>query len=444
MTHERRLFLLVLAAGLPGIATALALLWAFDHPYRLRWTLSVLLLSLWLVLASTVRERSVYTLQTLANLLEALRGGDYSIRGRAARRDDALGAVLTEINALGEHLRHQRFHAVDAATLLAQVIEAIDVAVFTFDQERQLRLVNRAGAALMGRPAERLLGQQASVLGLGDLLEGEAARTVDRGFAGHQGRWQCRRSSFREAGQPHQLLVLADLSKALREEERQAWQRLIRVLGHELNNSLAPIKSTAQALASVLERRTPVEQWRGDGERGLALIAARCASLERFVDAYAQLARLPPPVPRPTPIAALVARVVALEPRLRVAVTGGPPLVADADPDQLEQLLINLIQNAVDATLARFPDGDATVEISWRRRHRAVEIRVRDHGPGVANPANLFVPFFTTKPGGTGIGLVLSRQIAEAHGGALTLTTRRDRQGAEARLRLPLAAHHAG
>lgn len=438
MTHERRLFLLALAAGTPGSVTALALLWTGSYTPKVQWTLSVLIVGLWLGFANAVRERTVFPLQTIANLLEALREGDYSIRGRAARRDDCLGEVMVEINALGELLRSQRFHAVDAAALLAKVIEAIDVAVFTFDHQRRLRLVNRAGAALMVRPAGLLLGQDAESLRLDDLLDGEPARTVDRGFAGIDGRWQCRRSSFREAGEPHQLLVLTDLSRALREEERQAWQRLIRVLAHELNNSLAPIKSTAQALASVLRRSTPIDEWRDDAERGLDLIANRCASLDRFVSAYSQLARLPPPQTRPTPVAALAQRVVALEPRMAVTIAAGPTLEAEADPDQLEQLLINLVKNAVDATLERHPEGGGSVELSWRRRRRAVEIRVRDEGPGVANPANLFVPFFTTKPGGTGIGLVLCRQIAEAHGGSLTLATRRDRRGADARLLLPL------
>ncbi len=445
MTHERRLFSLALAAGTPGSVTALALLWTGTYTPKVQWTLTVLIVGLWLGFANAVRERTIFPLQTIANLLEALREGDYSIRGRAARTDDCLGEVMVEINALGELLRSQRFHAVDAAALLAQVIEAIDVAVFTFDHQRRLRLVNRAGAALMVRPADRLLGQGAEALGLGDLLDGEPARTIDRGFAGIDGRWQCRCSSFREAGEPHQLLVLTDLSKALREEERQAWQRLIRVLAHELNNSLAPIKSTAQALASVLRRSTPLDEWRDDAERGLDLIANRCASLDRFVSAYSQLARLPPPQTRPTPVTRLVQRAVALEPRMNVTVAPGPPLEAEADPDQLEQLLINLVKNAVDATLERTAaeqesGQNGTVEVSWRRRQRAVEIRVRDEGPGVANPANLFVPFFTTKPGGTGIGLVLSRQIAEAHGGSLSLANRRDRRGADARLLVPLVA----
>jgi signal transduction histidine kinase len=227
---------------------------------------------------------------------------------------------------------------------------------------------------------------------------------------------------------------LTDLSKALRDEERQAWQRLIRVLGHELKNSLAPMKSTAATLTSVLQRENPHEGWREDAQRGLRMIADRCESLDRFVVSYSRLARLPPPRLRPTPIAPLVRRVVSLESRLPVAVEAGPEIHISADPDQLEQLLINLVKNAVEAAL----ETEGGVVVTWRADARHLDLRILDEGPGLSSTQNLFVPFFTTKPGGTGIGLVLCRQIAEAHGGSLTLENREDRSGCVARLRLPL------
>jgi nitrogen fixation/metabolism regulation signal transduction histidine kinase len=433
-THERRIFWLAVAAGLPGSAAACVLLWSGDYGARLQWTLTLLIVALWWGLAFAVRERTVTPLQTLANLLEALREGDYSIRARQPSGDDVLGEVLHEVNELGEVLRSQRFDAVDAETLLTKVIAEIDVAVFTFGADRTLRLVNRAGERMMARRADRLLGRSAAELGLDDCLDGEASRTFERSFPGQSGRWQCRRSTFREGGLPHHLLVLTDLSKALREEERQAWQRLIRVLGHELNNSLAPIKSTASTVVSVLRRDRPHAGWREDAERGLRMIAERCESLNRFVAAYSRLARLPSPRLRPTPVSPLVRRVVGLEGRMRVAVHEGPELVVPADADQLEQLLINLIKNAVEATA----ETDGGVAVSWRRAGDRLELSVVDEGPGLPSSQNLFVPFFTTKPGGTGIGLVLGRQIAEAHGGTLELASRSDRRGAVATLRLPL------
>jgi nitrogen fixation/metabolism regulation signal transduction histidine kinase len=426
---------MALAAGFPGSLVALTILWTGDYSPKVQWTLTVFIATLWWGFAFAVRERTVMPLQTLANLLEALREGDYSIRARRPQTDDALGEVMLEVNQLGELLRSQRFDAVDAETLLTKVIDEIDVAVFTFDAGGRLRLVNRAGERMMARHGDQLLGKSAAELGLADCLEGDAARTFERSFPGQTGRWQCRRSSFREEGMPHHLLVLTDLSKALREEERQAWQRLIRVLGHELKNSLAPMKSTATTLTTVLRRDQPHEGWRDDAERGLRMIAERCESLNRFVAAYSRLARLPPPKLRPTPVGRLVRRVASLENRLPVTVEDGPEITIPADGDQLEQLLINLVKNAVEA--AEETGGGARV--SWRPNGLHLEVTVTDDGPGLPSTQNLFVPFFTTKPGGTGIGLVLCRQIAEAHGGSLTLENREGVRGCQARLRLPMS-----
>ncbi len=434
MTHERRIFWMCAAAGFPGSTTALVILWGGDYSAKVQWTFSVLILALWWGFAYAARERTVTPLQTLANLLEALREGDYSIRARQPSPDNALGEVMLEVNKLGDFLRAARFDAVDATALLEKVIAEIDVAVFTFNEAGTLRLVNRAGERMLAQPAARLIGRTAADLGLADCLEGEAASTFERAFPGQTGRWQCRRSTFREGGLPHHLLVLSDLSKALREEERQAWQRLIRVLGHELNNSLAPIKSTASTLSRVLRRDQPHEGWRDDADRGLRMIAERCESLNRFVAAYSRLARLPSPTLRPVLVGPLVRRVVSFETRLPVGLGAGPEISVDADADQLEQLLINLIKNGVEASL----ETGGGVEVSWSRVDRALEVSVRDQGPGLSNTQNLFVPFFTTKPGGTGIGLVLCRQIAEAHGGTLVLANRERGTGCEARLRLPL------
>jgi len=431
---ERRILLLSLLAGTPGGVVALTLLWTGDYSDRLRWTLTVLVVAAWLGVTLALRERVVRPLQTISNMLAALREGDFSIRARGAREDDALGLALLEVNTLGETLRSQRLGALEATALLRTVMAEIDVAIFAFDEHRALRLVNGGGERLLDQPAERLLGRTSAALGLAECLRGEDDRTVDLDFPGGRGKWQLRRGSFRQDGLPHQLVVLSDLSRVLREEERQAWQRLIRVLGHEINNSLAPIKSIAASLRDLLARPTLPGDWREDLGDGLAVIAGRSESLSRFMAAYALLARLPSPQPKPMDVEQWVRRVAHLETRLPVRVAPGPPMTISADGDQLDQLLINLVRNAADASL----ETQGAVEVGWMRNGGMLDVWVRDNGLGVSDTTNLFVPFFTTKPNGSGIGLALSRQIAEAHGGALTLENRRDTRGCEARLRLPL------
>jgi nitrogen fixation/metabolism regulation signal transduction histidine kinase len=417
---------------------ALLILWLGDYSGKVQWTLSIFILTSWLGFAFATRGRVVASLRTLSNLLAALREGDYSFRARTSgRSDDALAEVMREVNAFSETLREQRLVALESTALLRGVMEEIDVAVFAFDASERLRLVNRAGEALLARSADALIGRDASELGLGDLIAGEAASTRSIAFPGRTGRWGIRRSAFRQKGLPHTLLVLLDLSRSLREEELRAWQRLVRVLGHELNNSLAPIRSIAGSLETLLDREPPPDDWRDDMGRGLAVIASRAESLGRFMEAYARLARLPQPAPRRVDVRALVEHAAGLETRLPVAIEESRDVTIDVDPDQIEQLLINVIRNAVDAA----SETGGAVTIGWRATAGELELRVEDEGPGLSNTANLFVPFFTTKPSGSGIGLVLSRQIAEAHGGTFTLENRAGARGCTARLLLPLREH---
>jgi nitrogen fixation/metabolism regulation signal transduction histidine kinase len=432
--YERRIFLLAVLAGLPGSAVALIMLWIQNNDPKVQWTLTFLIVGCWFGFAGAVRERVVFPLRTLSNLLAALQEGDFSVRARGAEIDDALGEVMQQVNSMGGTLREQRLGALEATTLLRKVMEEIDVAIFAFDSEHKLRLVNRAGEKILAKPAERLTGRSAEELDLAECLEGDPSRILQTTFPSGPGRWGMRRSMFREHGLPMQLVVIGDLTRPLREEELAAWQRLVRVLGHELNNSLTPIKSIAGSLENLVSSETLPPDWQDDMRRGLAVISSRSESLSRFIGAYARLAKLPRPTLAPLEVAPWVRRVVGLETRIHVDVQPGPELVIHGDADQLEQLLINLLRNATDAAL----ETGGGVRVGWRKNNTYMEVKVEDDGPGLSNTSNLFVPFFTTKPGGSGIGLVLSRQIAEAHGGALTLENRRTGAGCEARLRLPI------
>ncbi len=436
LDHDQKVLGLALLGGLPAVVVSMVMLWGGEYEPKVQWTLTLLIILTWWGLAVVLRHRVVYPLQTVANLLEALREGDYSLRGRHASEEDALGQVILEVNTLGSTLYQQRIDAVEATALLATVIEEIDSALFAFDSEGLLRLVNRAGERILAQPADRLLQRSAIDLGLEDWLEGDLERTVQRTFPGGAGRWAVRRSTFRLDARQHHLLVITDLSLALREEERQAWRRLIRVLGHELNNSLTPIQSTADTLQALLRRDPQPVDLEEDLGRGLQLIGSRARSLGRFIGGYSKLARLPRPDLEPISVSRWVHRAARVETRVPVEVTPGPDVTHEADPDQLEQVLINLLRNAADATL----ETGGGVRVAWQAHGDGVEITVEDDGPGLARTDNLFVPFFSTKPGGSGIGLVLSLQIAEAHGGTLTLENRPDSQGCIARLWLPSLA----
>jgi len=396
LKFERRVTFLALAAGFPAVVLCALLLWYDDYSARVQWTVDLFLVIIWLGVAFNLKQRIVRPLQTLSNILAAIREGDYSIRGRRAAVGDALGEVMLEVNDLGQTLREQRLGALEATALLRTVMAEIDVAVFAFDGEQRLQLVNRAGEKLLAQPATRLLGRTSSELGLAACLDreqGEGPRTMQMVFPGGVGRWDIRRSTFREGGAQHQLLVLTDLSQTLREEERIAWQRLLRVLGHELNNSLAPIKSVAGSLADLLGRQPRSVDWDDDMQRGLEVISSRADSLARFVESYSKFARLPQPRSEPLSIGALVRRVASLETRLPVEVVAGPELVVKGDDVQLEQLLINLVRNAVDASL----ETRGGVGVGWAQSNGQVEVWISDEGPGLANTANLFVPFFSTK-----------------------------------------------
>jgi two-component system nitrogen regulation sensor histidine kinase NtrY len=420
------------AAGLPAIATALILLWTGDYTPKVQWTLSVVLLGIFFGFVFALRDRVVYPLQTISNLLAALREDDFSIRARVDA-SDALGEVMLEVNALSETLRSQRLGAQEATALLRAVMAEIDVAIFAFDNEQRLVLVNRFAERLLARASVHLLGLRAEELGLQPTLRDDPG-IQDISFPGGAGRWEVRRTKFWQGGLPHEMLVLTDVSQPLREQERQAWQRLIRVIGHELNNSLAPIKSIAGSLEGLLARDQMPSDWRDDMQRGLAIIASRSEALTRFTNAYARLARLPQPNLQPVKFEPLAQRIAALDTRVPVTVKRGPDVTLSADPDQLEQLLINVVRNAVDASL----ETGGGVTIGWSRSRRVFEVYVDDEGPGLPNTGNLFVPFFTTKPGGSGIGLVLGRQIAEGHGGTLTLDNRVNARGCRASLRIPI------
>jgi two-component system nitrogen regulation sensor histidine kinase NtrY len=432
LRHEDAILVLVVIAAAIPAAIALPLMWLGELDLKSRLTLTLAIVAGSGGLALAVRARVLRPLQTLANLTASLRERDYAVRGRHARRDDSLGLAMGELAELAEQLRDERWRDEEAAAGLARVVEGLDAAVIAVDGAGVVRLANRTAERLVGRALE---GAEASALGIAELVATDAPRTVELALPGGRGHWEIRPSEVRLSGMPHRLIVMTDVQHALRAEERQAWQRLVRVLGHEINNSLGPISSIAETLRSGMlqpQRRADLDE---DLVRGLEVIGRRAAALARFMQSYTRLVRLPPPRLGRVDVAAWIRRTVDLETRGPIEIAGGPALVVPGDPDQLDQLLINLVSNAVEASA----ETTGGVRIRWSATGGTVAIVVEDDGPGVADTANLFVPFFTTKPTGSGIGLVLARQIAEAHGGSLVVRNRKLGRGAEAIVSLPVA-----
>lgn len=440
--YERRITFFAILSAAPGFVLGTTLLWSQPWSRDLKISLTVLVVFLWFVFTLTLIEQMVRPLQTLSNVVSALREEDYSFRARDASPDDAMGQLALEINMLADILTEQRIQTIEATALLRRVVDEIDVPLFTFDPEHLLRLVNAAGERLLQQPAARLLGKSASELGLDACFEARSEMLVSLPYSTPNARWMVRRSSFRQNGVPHTLILLSDVSRALREEERSAWQRLIRVLGHELNNSLAPIISIAGSLASRLPQLALPESQSTDFQRGLGIIESRTAALHRFLQSYRKLAQMPLPKLQPVELRSLIERVAALETRLAVTIESSPDVSLMIDPDLVEQMLINLVRNAVDSALEQAQSVAAgqpapQVSIRWRQNHAKLNLFVEDNGIGLLNPSNAFVPFYTTKQGGSGIGLVLSQQIVEAHGGAIELANRGDVRGCVVRVQLP-------
>src|SRR5580658_926826 len=450
LLYEHRISLYSLFVALPGMVVSGILIWL--QPWSTESKLALLFAELfvWWMLALALHGQTVRPLQTLANVVAALREEDYSFRARGAVADDALGELSLEVNALADLLADQRIRAIEATALLRRVVEEIDAPLFAFDPDRMLRLVNPAGEELLQQAAIRLLGRTADEIGLADCLSAANESLVALPANSAGARWLVRQSKFREKGAPHTLIVLSDVSRALREEERSAWQRLIRVLGHELNNSLAPIKSIAGSLGGRLGESGLTDEHRRDFERGLAIIEARTTSLNRFLQAYRQLAQMPPPAIKKVALPPLIERVAFLETRLAVEIFSGPDVMVMVDADQIEQLLINLVRNEVEAALETSAENDIAgvsvaesrkprVTLHWVVEDHSVVLTIDDNGPGLLNPSNVFVPFYTTKPAGSGIGLALSRQIAEAHGGSIALSNQNGKRGCQLRVTLPCA-----
>ena len=457
LSFERRLRLSLYLMGLPTFALIVLEFEQHHVDPSIQWIALPSIALAWIFSVSLVLEQIIRPLQTLANVVAALREDDYSFRARGGRRNDAMGDLALEINALAGMLQVQRVGAMEAMALVERVMKSMQSPVLAFDPEGKLKLLNTAAERAFNLSSQADMPRVAAKTGKGKddldrLLRAQDNDLLMLSHSQQSARWVVKRTSFRLRGIPHTLFVLSDVSEALREEERLAWERLIRVLGHEINNSLTPIKSIAGSLRSRLVATAEDSDESEDFARGLEVIEDRAESLNRFLQAYRELMGLPAPRLDSVSLAAIIKRVAKLETRLAVTVAGASDVTLLADPDQLAQALINLVRNAAEASLSadaaafKSKSGGAetvaeqqvpSVEMGWEIAPDEVLITILDNGPGLTNADNLFVPFYTTKPGGTGIGLVLAQQIAMAHSGSVQLINRSDTHGCKACMRLP-------
>lgn len=430
----------ILCTGVPGTIFALFVLWTNSYSLDHKLEGTFFLLAFLVGLSVSTRNMLIHSIRVLSNVVSSLKDEDFSFRAHRAVQGDALGDLAIDINNLAQALQNEHLGALEAESLLRKVMAEAGTIILAFSPDGKVGLLNRAAVNMLGRKEEDILNRTASELGIDDLLTGPPSQTISRSFSDVERRWIVRRTHFRQHGIQHRLVVLSEASEALRTEERMAWQRLIRVFSHEINNSLAPIKSIAHTLGRISAETALPVGIDEDLKHGLEVIESRADSLNRFLQSYEQLAKLSAPARKIVPLSMIVARVVGLESRMAVGVSPGPAINILVDADQLEHALINLLKNAVDAVWLKSGGNELepdAVTISWRAIKTDLELFIRDRGVGLLETENLFVPFYTTKQTGSGIGLVLCRQIVETHGGFLTIRNRNDTSGCEAIIRLP-------
>ncbi len=431
----RQLLLYGFLSMLPGILFTLWFLFIGDYGALEWYTTLFLLVALSGALYAQFASKVAQPWNGIANMIQSLREEDYSLRLRKQDGKDPIGAAFEEINLLSDMLQKGRMNFVETHELFLQVVKRINAAIFCFDPENDLVLANPKGMELLGNEIEKPEGQSAESLGLQSLFEAEPDKAVSFDFPAKSGRWLISRGAYRQEGKPYTLVIVNDVGRPLREEELIAWHRLIRVLGHEINNSMTPLISLTDSLSKLVNKDELPEGWQTDLKEGLSIVSRRVKNLSQFIKGYSQLAKLPLPNKGQVNLKNLMQRVFSLNALPNVSLEDGEDCVLNADEAQIEQLIINVLKNAIEAS----NETKGSVQGGWLANKDNVTIWIQDEGTGLANTENVFVPFFTTKSTGTGIGLAISRQIVEAHLGSIKIENREDRSGCKVTVRLPIA-----
>jgi len=418
----------LLIAAIPLLALSIVL-------YQVNWfwadklLLLLPLLVLILILVLQLKQRVLAVFLASNSVLESITDADAGLRMGPARGVLAEHARL--LNQLAEQISNQRLLSTEQHLLLQKVSQHIAVGIIAVDSEHRILLMNPAAELLFQTSFERWRGWPLQQLGMEPELQQIAPRLVRLVVGQQQKQVYVVTEQYLNQGQQQYLIFITDVQQLLYEQERQAWQKLLRVLSHEVNNSLTPICAISQGLSKQLQQQSSFDS--AQLTEGLLVINERAQGLNLFMRSYQQLSSLPPPVKQPVELLTLVGAISGLfAGRVRLL---GPAVGLFADPTQLQQVLVNLVKNALEATA---DPAASPVEIDWHTQGRLLILTIADRGCGIENPDNLFVPFYSTKATGSGIGLVLSRQIARNHGGDLQLLNRQPGPGAQSRLLLPL------
>ncbi len=438
ITFENKLLYLALLIGfIPSACLIIALCFL---PFSLAAKILLMFFILVIVIygAFFIRQKVVFQLRTSANLIESMNCGDHSVRAR----QDHSGGVLNEFNQtfnkLSESLAQQRLLTKEHQILLNKVISQIDVAIIAIDNKSGISLMNPNAEKLFKCRFEEVENWPVSTLGLQNIIAGEHRKVVEFEIEHAKKKVYIYTDEYFENGVKHKLIFITDIQSILRDEEYLVWQKLLRVLSHEINNSLAPIASISETLTRLLKQ--PITQnyfeqeLKADVQDGLSVITERANSLNNFIKRYQELTKLPLPDKKLVNLSSLINTVIALFGD-SIITANGPKLMVYADESQVQQVLINLVKNALQAMHG---EQDGVLSIVWVKDEKLINIKLTDQGTGISNLDNIFVPFYTTKEQGSGIGLVLSRQIINNHGGDLTLANRTEQQGVEATITLPI------
>lgn len=430
-----------LIVGLPLSLLSMGLIWTHEMSNEWQWTLTLLVLVLLVWLPWFLHQRLMGSLRSISNAILSLKDGDYSVSLEVEQHHGILQLVADGLNGLTEQLYLSRTDAAETHELLKKVMRQIDVVVMTFNTEQQLMRINDKGLQVLRRTREQVIGHSAQSLGIADCFAGASERTQVFEEIDSQLVWQLRRSDFREKGKTHSLVTLADLTAVLRHQELIAWQRMMRVLRHEISNSLAPVQSYAQTISWLIEQQPLPDNWLSETREGLEVIVGRTKALNHLMSQHKELTDLPKPQFEVLLLESLLSEAIKLERRCPIELRSDLSLAdisVEVDSGQFNQLLLNLLQNAYEAmSNNENPKILITVKIqSLPEQSPIINLYIDDSGPGLASFDNLFVPFYTTKPQGSGIGLALCRQIATVHNGSLHLTNL-EKGGCRATLSLP-------